>query len=638
MMACYRSLRARRPELAQAQILQIVFTELKRAKRTDEEERLYRESIDGATQIGQIAGVFGLAAERGDVDGPALACDRYERLQSGRGQQYYYTGSFYFQGPAPAIEQCMTLRADSKAHDDVLRILDHELAASRRRHERQSPGSSRLETSAGRAGRPTYIPDVQRRPDAPAFRSHSRPPTNTWTIRRSRSAHRIRAFQARRPDERPGQPLPPAGGRGQDPRGRDYPRLALASVLWWNDDKDEAIAEFTKVAEASKPESDLRLDLAELLEQQGERALALAMTESVQPLDNTRMKRREELALRLSVLTGDLDRARQAAERLFGLRLDTDTQVRLAGQMHQLGLHELAEAVLGRARRRAGNKASALVGMMVQYQRQGQLDVAVQVAMQILRSTNSVRPTNHDVYLRATARWTPTARPPSACWRGRAGCPSSSSATQEQLKKTPRSIQLHQTLADYYQASGQREKATAELASMIALRPDDNGLAAPGRAAARAGKPGRRGRRALQGDAPERAGRRFLATSTRFKTFQQAGKTEELLTLLEQMDFRQFGQPAYVFNMISNLSNDKAFRGRAASFMKKAWEAFPDDRSQLLQMLPRLELWQLPEMEGYLREALIPNPATFQPLTQWNTMFQILSYSSGRPDDFDRPR
>ena len=70
------------------------------------------------------------------------------------------------------------------------------------------------------------------------------------------------------------------------PADANYPRLALASILWWNDDKEEAIAEFTKVAEASKPESDLRLDLAELLEQQGDRAPALAMTESVQPLDN----------------------------------------------------------------------------------------------------------------------------------------------------------------------------------------------------------------------------------------------------------------------------------------------------------------------------------------------------------------
>ena len=51
-----RSLRARRPELAQAQILQNVANELKRAKRVDEEERFYREAIAGATQLAQIAG------------------------------------------------------------------------------------------------------------------------------------------------------------------------------------------------------------------------------------------------------------------------------------------------------------------------------------------------------------------------------------------------------------------------------------------------------------------------------------------------------------------------------------------------------------------------------------------------------
>ena len=82
----------------------------------------------------------------------------------------------------------------------------------------------------------------------------------------------------------------------------------------------------------------------------------------------------------MSAITG-----RQAADRLFTLGLDTDTQVHLAGQMPQLGMHELAEAVLGRARRRAGNKVATLVSLMTQYQRQNQVDTAVQVAHQILR-------------------------------------------------------------------------------------------------------------------------------------------------------------------------------------------------------------------------------------------------------------
>ena len=153
-----------------------------------------------------------------------------------------------------------------------------------------------------------------------------------------------------------------------------YPRLALSSILWWEDDKDAAVAEFARVADALSPESDLRLDLADLQEKRGEPAEALALVDASRPRTTPACAHREEQALRLAVATGNLERARQAAERLFGLRLDTDTQVRLAGQMHQLGLHELAEAVLGRARRRAGNKASALVGLMLQYQRQDKID------------------------------------------------------------------------------------------------------------------------------------------------------------------------------------------------------------------------------------------------------------------------
>ena len=191
--------------------------------------------------------------------------------------------------------------------------------------------------------------------------------------------------------------------------------------MWWNDQREEAIAELTKVVRASRAESDLRLDLAGLLEQQGDFAEALALVDARQPLDNFALKRREELALRLAQRVGDVERARQAAERLFGLRLDLDTQMSLAPQMHQLGLHELAEAVLGRARRNAGNRATALVGLMMQYQRQEKRDEAAQIAMQILRSTSSSRQANAGS-LTARTNPTPRARPPSVSWLAPVNC------------------------------------------------------------------------------------------------------------------------------------------------------------------------------------------------------------------------
>src|SRR5205807_8385532 len=94
--------------------------------------------------------------------------------------------------------------------------------------------------------------------------------------------------------------------------------------------------------------------------------------------------------LRVAEKLGNLDRARQAAERLFGLRLDADKQLELAGKMHRLGMPQLAEAVLNRAQRQAGNKTATLLRLMSQYQSQNQGDLAVQIARQILRKGPTV--------------------------------------------------------------------------------------------------------------------------------------------------------------------------------------------------------------------------------------------------------
>ena len=319
------------------------------------------------------------------------------------------------------------------------------------------------------------------------------------------AADGLRALQGRRPDERPGRPLPQAGRRGPTPADALYPRLALSYLAWWEDDKDAAVAEFARVADASSPESDLRLDLADLQEKRGEPAEALALVDAFSPQDNAGMRRREEQALRLAIATGNLERARQAAERLFGLRLDTDTQVRLAGQMHQLGQHELAEAVLGRARRRAGNKASALVGLMLQYQRQDKVNAAVQAALQILQSTTAMHMTNPNVY---NPDSTDAARSSAIQVLARSGrIKGIIERAEEQLKRTPNAIQLHQALADYYKAAGLRDKARAELIKVADLRPDDAALRLQVGSQLIAGRSGRGRHRPLQGRAEEGPGR-----------------------------------------------------------------------------------------------------------------------------------
>ncbi len=398
VLACYQALRTRRPELAQAQVLQNVSDELKRAKRTADEERFYRDAVANSQQFAQVAGAFtpGRAPRRrrrplpaprplrAAPGGPDIL-DLLHRLLLLRRTR---------PGPGRGHEPSAPGR---KAYDDVLKILDYEMTVLRRRLEHQSPGAAAARQPGAvrdlRGRLHPAVPDLGRQVAEVHHASSSPCRTTTSTRRRSRSLRE--AFELYKQEDLVSDLVAHFQRQAEaasNPADAAYPRLCASYVLLWNGDKDEAIAEFTRVAETSRAESGLRLELAELLEQQGDRDDALAAADAVQPLDNATMKRREELALRVAVLGGNLERARQAAERLFGLRLDTDTQVRLSGQMHQLGLHELAEAVLGRARRRAGNKAAALVSLMIQYQRQDKLDVAVQVAMQILRSTTGDPP------------------------------------------------------------------------------------------------------------------------------------------------------------------------------------------------------------------------------------------------------
>ena len=262
---------------------------------------------------------------------------------------------------------------------------------------------------------------------------------------------------------------------------------------------------------------------------------------------------------------------------------------------------------------------------MLQYQRQGKLDVAVQVAMQILRSTTATRQNPRQYLLRGKPRRQPDRRHRRARPLGPLA-PAHRTGFRAAQENTRTSIGLHQTLADYYKASGQRDKARDELAKIVALRPDDTNLrlqvaqqlVQEGQAAGR--------HRALQVAPPARP-RRPRATSTRSKAASsKPARGDELVELLEKIDFRQFGQPYVVFNMISNMFYDNRLSDRAIPLFKRAWQAFPDERPQLISYVQNEQIWQMPEMYEYAREALIPSPGHYFPANQWNALSQILSY------------
>ncbi len=579
--------------------------ELKRAKRDDALEQFYKAAVETSADADSAASILRVAAERGDVENVIKLHERYERLVSSKttttSNPYVYYGGYYSlaSSPSDSISRAMLARFDAKAPADVVRLLDHYMLAARRpeRITRRARAIASSSASANSNNNRFQIWTSK----AVNFSSTTYPLPNPYFdmagIQVLRNAYELYKRDDLLSDLTTHLKQSLAAGNDVD---KAYTHLALCYLHWWNDDKDEALAELTEAAKASKSDPELLLELAELRAQRNEPEEALRVADSFEPLDQKAMQRREVLAIRLAVVTGDVARARKAAERLFGLRLDADTQVQLASQMHQLGMHELAEAVLGRARRRAGGNLSSLVSLMLQYQRQGKPEVAVQVANQVLRR-NPAR-ANPGYYDEGAE-----ARSEAVQVLARSGKIKEMIARlEDQVKRTPGAFQLHQRLADYYKAAGEKDKAKLEYDALVKLRPDDARLRF--QIATDLSQAGENATAieyylaALKKE-PALLGSDYYSIQ---QAFQQADKFDDLVRLVEESDVRALGSVYYVARIIQTVIQDKAKRDRGLALFAKTWKAFPGQRENLFYYVNNEEVWQLPEMYDYLREVVIP--------------------------------
>ena len=623
MLDSFESLRKRRPDLIQSILLTNVTTELKRANKEAEAVAFYKTAFDSASTVEAVNSVISMAAERGDVDGLLALVDRLDRLNSASNLPPS-PGGYRNDPGAMAIAQAMGIKADEKDPAAILRLLDHQLAKA----SRPDQVARRLKARNGPPGVNTnYFQVYTSKNVTNRLTTIDFPTPNIYFDYGSIYVLR-NAFEIFKKDDLASDLIAHLRSQASKLEGdaRLFPTLATSYVLWWNDEKDDALKEYVKATEMARNDVELKLSMAELRAQRGEPLEALEAADSVEPLDQKTMQRREILALRLAVLGGDVDRARKASERLFGLRLDADTQVQLATQMNQLGMHDLSEAVLARARRRSGGNSAALVSLMRQYQAQGKADVAVQVASQILRQTSGVRNTGSPQTLAASQ--VDQNRAEAVQVFARSGKLKELIARAEaQLETSPTSQQLLQTLVDYYQADNQRDKVKTTYDKIAKLRPDDAKLRLQvGVQLSQAGGAAEsldHFRFALKKE-PALFASQYSVIQ---RAFQQAGKADELVKLYEGMDFKAFGSnPNIVRNTIRMLFQDASTREQGLAFLRKAWKELPEYRPSLLTSFFDAELWKLPEIYEYAREAFIPpaNQAVSNPwfgldsVTLWN--------------------
>ena len=407
-------------------------------------------------------------------------------------------------------------------------------------------------------------------------------------------------------------------------------QFGLGYLHWWMDEKDDALAVLASATEALHDDVDMKFELARLYEQRGEHEQALEIVDSLTATDQQAMQKREITALRMAVNSGNIDRARTAAERLFGLRLDSNLQIQLAQQMHQLGMHDQAEAVLSRAGRQAGNKTDVLSNLMQQYQSQGKNEVATQIAHQLLRRSNGASTTMNAVARRRSNNPNGDSglRQQALTVLKRSGkLPEMIKKVEGQLKSSPKSQRLTETLIEYYTANGDTKKVEEMTAKIAETKQDDPQFRFNlGQQLMNQGKHKEAVEHfkvALKKD-PKLARNNFYQI---INSFQQADKLNDLAGVIDEMDFKMFRQnPWELTNMISNLSYQEKSKNQAIALFKRAWKELPDQRQQLLSNLNNDIFWQMPEIYDYARQGIIPTETSVLQNAGWPGFGQIQSW------------
>ncbi|MEM9588160.1 MAG: tetratricopeptide repeat protein, partial [Planctomycetota bacterium] len=240
--------------------------------------------------------------------------------------------------------------------------------------------------------------------------------------------------------------------------------LLWAYLPWWRDEADVSYSRINQLVKEYPEEDDLRIEQARLAAELKRPAESLAALDSITPLNQATLQTREMAALNLSIRLGKLDRAREAARRLFGMRLPNDLQLSLAEQMNRLGLKDQASAILRRNRRMGGQSVSRLADLARRYSDLGQQQAAAEIAFSGLRRLRRGRYGSGEYYreqlvevLRKVGRLDKLIE-----------------RTERRASASAKSVELQTELAELYRAAGRQQDANQVMERLAKLDPNNN--------------------------------------------------------------------------------------------------------------------------------------------------------------------
>ncbi len=405
--------------------------------------------------------------------------------------------------------------------------------------------------------------------------------------------------------------------------------LYLAASLWWAEEQDEAVEQMAKAAELVADDLSLQFSLATMYETRGDFDEAVSLMEKILPRDQKVLQAVELRVLQLAERLGDTERARTAAERLFGLRLDSQTQLGLVDRMRRLGLGAMADAVLARAERTATNQTSSLASLMMLYQGQGKTEQANQLAHILLRKTTS--PINIvNKAGRNPARYRTqdsTLRTQALQLLQRSGeLKQLIDQLESQLKRAPDSIPALQQLIEFYGQTNQRDETKRIIEQGLGVRPDSPML------------------RLQMAKLLEQSGKTSEACDQYLellklkpdwvtdelyqidRVFAQAKRKADLVKGLSQINLKQTSQPYYIFQTAADLLESEETIEAGMSLMERAFEAFPSYRQNMLRNTRNQAIWQNERFYEFAKRSVLPSPLEIR-TNPWTGLDQINSYS-----------
>lgn len=353
----------------------------------------------------------------------------------------------------------------------------------------------------------------------------------------------------------------------QSPEGmreRKYRMTLEAFCLWWANNLPTAMERIVAMGQQYPDDQDLAIERARLAAELNRPQAALEALESIQPTDQATLRVREMAAMNLAVKLGKLDRAKVAAERLFGMRLDAATELALADQMTRMGMNDLATAVLQRSQRRGGQSVTDSLQVAQRFIAAGDKEAAAEVAYRSLRQLSSQPSLNTEYYKQQAVQLLKQV--------GRLD--KLLEQAERRVAAAPKSMILKSELAELYTAAGRPEDASKLYDEVAKLKPNDpRATWEMGKRLQQAGKSAEAVDKFIEAIAKDPS---FLDND--FYLFQQAVNTskssDKAYQALMKIDLQRI-QPYYVsqmFNLYRNEGNTPTAAAKAflEHMLKKA--------------------------------------------------------------------